>query len=137
MRVIQVVQNHEKELKVRLDKWLWVARFYKTRALAKAAIENGKVHHRGKRCKPGKETRLGDEFQVRIGFDDRTIVVQLLSVVRRGTPEAQAMYAETDDSITKRHTAASMRNAGMTTGGKPSKRQRRDAIKFRITGSDA
>ncbi|MGV7563510.1 S4 domain-containing protein, partial [Mycobacterium kansasii] len=58
-RGIQVAQKQEEEEKVRLDKWLWAARFFKTRALAKAAIESGKVHHRGERCKPGKEPRVG------------------------------------------------------------------------------
>lgn len=74
----------EEDDKVRLDKWLWAARFYKTRALAKAAIESGKVHCRGERCKPGKEPRVGDEFVLRTGFDERTVVVKALSAVRRG-----------------------------------------------------
>lgn len=74
----------EEDDKVRLDKWLWAARFYKTRALAKAAIESGKVHCRGERCKPGKEPRVGDEFVLRTGFDERTVVVKALSDVRRG-----------------------------------------------------
>ena len=77
-----MAQKQEEEEKVRLDKWLWAARFYKTRALAKAAIESGKVHHRGERCKPGKEPRVGDEFQIRTGFDEKTVVVQALSSVR-------------------------------------------------------
>ena len=68
--------------KVRLDKWLWAARFYKTRSLAKEAIEGGKVHCRGERCKPGKEPKIGDEYVLRTGFDERTIVVRALSVVR-------------------------------------------------------
>lgn len=57
------------EEKIRLDKWLWAARFFKTRALAKAAIEGGKVQCRGERCKPGKEPRIGDEYVIRAGFD--------------------------------------------------------------------
>lgn len=79
-----MAQKAEDDDKVRLDKWLWAARFYKTRALAKAAIESGKVHCRGERCKPGKEPRVGDEFVLRTGFDERTVVVKALSVVRRG-----------------------------------------------------
>lgn len=113
--------------------------FFKTRALAKAAIESGKVHHRGERCKPGKEPRVGDELQIRIGFDEKTVVVQALSIVRRGAPEAQALYTETEASIAKRENAAAMRKAGatgMTTDGKPSKKQRRDLFKFRGSGSD-
>jgi ribosome-associated heat shock protein Hsp15 len=128
-----MAQKSEEDDKVRLDKWLWAARFYKTRALAKAAIESGKVHCRGERCKPGKEPRVGDELQIRVGFEERTVVVQALSIVRRGAPQAQALYAETDASITKRENAAALRKAGalsVTTDGKPSKKQRRDLFKF-------
>lgn len=127
-----MAHKHEED-KVRLDKWLWAARFYKTRALAKAAIESGKVHHRGERCKPGKEPRVGDEYAIRTGFDERTVVVQALSSVRRGAPEAQALYAETQASIAKRETAAAQRKAGalgVSTDGKPTKKQRRDLFKF-------
>lgn len=129
-----MAQQAEQDSKVRLDKWLWAARFYKTRALAKAAIESGKVHCRGERCKPGKEPRLGDEFQLRTGFDERTVVVKALSDVRRGAPEAQQLYAETEDSIARREQAAALRKAGalgVTTDGKPSKKQRRQLFSFR------
>ena len=134
-----MAQKQEEQEKVRLDKWLWAARFYKSLALAKAAIESGKVHHRGERCKPGKEPRVGDEFQIRTGFDEKTIVVQALSIVRRGAPEAQALYAETEASIAKRENAAAMRKAGasgLTTDGKPSKKQRRELFKFPGSGNE-
>ncbi|WP_248805262.1 RNA-binding S4 domain-containing protein [Pseudomonas sp. MWU13-2100] len=134
-----MAQKAEEDDKVRLDKWLWAARFYKTRALAKAAIESGKVHCRGERCKPGKEPRVGDEIQIRNGFDERTVVVQALSLVRRGAPEAQTLYAETEQSLAKREAAAAQRKAGalgLTTDGKPSKKQRRDLFKFRGSGAD-
>ncbi|MBF7142246.1 MULTISPECIES: S4 domain-containing protein [Pseudomonas] len=132
-----MAQQAEQDNKVRLDKWLWAARFYKTRALAKAAIESGKVHCRGERCKPGKEPRLGDEFQLRTGFDERTVVVKALSDVRRGAPEAQQLYAETEDSVARREQAAALRKAGalgVTTDGKPSKKQRRQLFSFRSEG---
>lgn len=106
--------------------------------MAKAAIESGKVHCRGERCKPGKEPRIGDEFEIRAGFDEKTVVVQALSIVRRGAPEAQTLYAETEASIAKREAAAAMRKAGalgVTTDGKPSKKQRRDLFKFRGNSS--
>jgi ribosome-associated heat shock protein Hsp15 len=134
-----MAQKPEEDDKVRLDKWLWAARFFKTRALAKAAIESGKVHWRGERCKPGKEPRIGDEFLIRAGFDERTVVVQALSTVRRGAPEAQALYAETAESIAKRENAAAMRKAGglgVMTEGRPTKKQRRQLHQFRDTGSD-
>ena len=129
-----MTQKSEEDDKVRLDKWLWAARFFKTRALAKAAIESGKVHCRGERCKPGKEPRIGDEFQIRAGFDERTVVVQALSIVRRGAPEAQLLYSETPESLAKREQAAEMRKAGslgVTTDGKPTKKQRRQLFHFR------
>ena len=129
-----MAQKPEEDDKVRLDKWLWAARFFKTRALAKAAIESGKVHCRGERCKPGKEPRVGDEFQIRMGFDERTVVVEALSVVRRGAPEAQTLYRETPESITRREHAAAQRKAGylgVTTEGRPTKKQRRQIFDFR------
>ncbi|MGV8916723.1 MAG: RNA-binding S4 domain-containing protein [Pseudomonas sp.] len=134
-----MAQKPEEDDKVRLDKWLWAARFFKTRSLAKAAIESGKVHWRGERCKPGKEPHVGDEFQIRAGFDERTVVVKALSAVRRGAPEAQALYAETEESIAKRENAAAMRKAGgmgVMTDGKPTKKQRRQLHQFHGSGSD-
>jgi ribosome-associated heat shock protein Hsp15 len=118
----------------REDKWLWAARFYKTRALAKAAIEGGKVHCRGERCKPSKEPRVGDEYLIRNGFDERTVTVLALSGVRRGAPEAQLLYAETAESIERREQAAAQRKAGalgVQTDGRPSKKQRRQLHQFR------
>jgi len=128
-----MTQKSDEDDKVRLDKWLWAARFFKTRALAKAAIESGKVHCRGERCKPGKEPRIGDEFQIRAGFDERTVVVTALSIVRRGAPEAQLLYSETPESLAKREQASEMRKAGslgVTTDGKPTKKQRRQLFQF-------
>ncbi|MFV0455845.1 MAG: RNA-binding S4 domain-containing protein [Pseudomonas sp.] len=120
--------------KVRLDKWLWAARFFKTRALAKAAIEGGKVHCKGERCKPGKEPKVGEELVIRAGFDERTVVIRALSAVRRGAPEAQLLYEETVESQARREKAAAMRKAGalgVETDGRPSKKQRRDLQRFR------
>jgi ribosome-associated heat shock protein Hsp15 len=119
--------------KVRLDKWLWAARFFKTRALAKAAIEGGKVHCKGERCKPSKEPKLGEELVIRAGFDERTVVIRALSAVRKGAPEAQLLYEETAESLVRRENAAAMRKAGslgVETDGKPSKKQRRALQRF-------
>lgn len=115
--------------KVRLDKWLWAARFFKTRSLAKAAIEGGKVHCQGERCKAAKEIRTGDELAIRSGYDTRTVIVRALSDVRRGAPEAQLLYEETADSVAQRERAAQLRKAGMSgvqTDGRPTKKQRRE-----------
>ncbi len=119
---------HNSMEKLRLDKWLWAARFYKTRALAKAAIEGGKVHCGGERCKPSKEIRTGDELTLRTGFDTRTVSVLKLSDQRRGAPEAQTLYEESSASIAAREEAAALRKAGalgMLTEGRPNKKQRR------------
>jgi len=126
--------SNETQEKVRLDKWLWAARFYKTRALAKEAIEGGKVHCRGERCKPSKEPKVGDELVLRAGYDERTIVIEQLSAVRRGAPQAQLLYRETEDSVTAREHAAALRKAGalgIQTDGRPTKKQRRQIHRFK------
>jgi len=87
---------------VRLDKWLWAARLYKTRAIAKQAVESGKVHCAGQRVKPGRDVTIGMHLQVRQGWDDRELVVLGLSEHRRGAPEALLLYEETTESIEKR-----------------------------------
>lgn len=120
--------------KVRLDKWLWAARFYKTRALAKEAIEGGKLHCRGERCKPSKEVKVGDELVLRAGYDERIVVIEQLSAVRRGAPQAQLLYRETDESISAREKAAQLRKAGalgIQTDGRPTKKQRRQIHRFK------
>ncbi len=120
--------------KVRLDKWLWAARFFKTRALAKEAIEGGKVHCRGERCKPSKEPKVGDELVIRAGYDERTLVIEQLSAVRRGAPQAQLLYRETEESLSAREKAAELRKAGaigIQTDGRPTKKQRRQIHRFK------
>jgi len=87
---------------VRLDKWLWAARIYKTRAIAKQAIEGGKVHSGGDRLKPGREVTLDMFITVRQGWDERTLLVTGLSETRRGASEAALLYQETAESIARR-----------------------------------
>jgi ribosome-associated heat shock protein Hsp15 len=124
--------------KLRLDKWLWAARFFKTRSLAKAAIEGGKVRLDGQRVKVSKEISVGDTLQVRQGWDEKVVVVQALSDQRRGAPEAQALYRETEESLDKREAEAAARKAA---GGmierpahRPTKKQRRQIHRFRDPG---
>lgn len=121
--------------KVRLDKWLWAARFFKTRSLAKAAIESGKVHLDGQRVKVSKEIAVGATLQIRQGLDEKVIVVTQLSEQRRGAPEAQLLYAETAASLAKREEQALARKAA---GGmldhpaqRPTKLQRRQLHRFK------
>lgn len=112
----------------RLDKWLWAARFFKTRNLAKQAIAGGKVHCIGERCKPSKNVHIGEELTLRIGYDERVIIVKALAEIRRNATEAQKLYTETADSITRREQACINRKLGMQgiqTDGRPTKKQRR------------
>jgi ribosome-associated heat shock protein Hsp15 len=121
--------------KVRLDKWLWAARFFKTRGLAKAAIEGGKVQCQGDRCKPSKEPKVGDQLQIRQGMEQRTVVILNLIGQRRGAAEAQLLYEETADSIRQREEAAAKRKAMgpglLISEHRPTKKQRRQIHQFR------
>ena len=121
-------------VKLRLDKWLWAARFYKTRSLAKQAIEGGKVQCDGTRAKPSKEIEVGVEVRLRQGLDERTVVVSALSEQRRGAPEAQLLYTETAESIKQRETLSEQRKSQphlMTNNTKPNKRDRRLIHRFK------
>ena len=119
---------------VRLDKWLWVARFFKTRALAKKAIEGGKVHYDGARVKTSKNVELGALIRVPQGWDIFEVEVTALSDQRRGAPEARKLYAETEDSAKRRAKEAEARrltNEAMQHPLKrPDKKQRRDIQRF-------
>lgn len=120
--------------KVRLDKWLWAARFFKTRAKAKEAIDGGKVQIDGNRGRPSKELNLGEVVQLRQGWDEKTVVVKTLSDVRRGAPEAALLYEETAASIEKRLQIAEQRKAAghhVSSDGRPSKKDRRQIHKFK------
>jgi ribosome-associated heat shock protein Hsp15 len=121
--------------KVRLDKWLWAARFFKTRSLAKAAIEGGKVHLGGQRVKVSKEISVGDTLQIRQGWDEKVVLVISLSDQRRGAPEALLLYEETADSSAKREAEAEARKAagGMIDrpANRPTKKQRRQIHRFK------
>ncbi len=118
---------------VRLDKWLWAARFFKTRSIAKNAIEGGKVHLNGVRGKAAKDVRIGDTVKLRQGWDEKTVEVVALSDQRRGAPEAQQLYRETEDSIARREQIGEQRRALNQTQdpGRPTKKQRRDIHRFK------
>lgn len=94
---------------VRLDKWLWAARLFKTRAIAKQAVESGKVQSAGSKLKPGREVSLGMELIVRQGWDERTLLVTGLSEQRRSAPEAASLFHETAESLEKRTKLAEQR----------------------------
>ncbi|MDD2833761.1 MAG: RNA-binding S4 domain-containing protein [Methylotenera sp.] len=124
----------EIDSKYRLDKWLWAARFFKTRSLATTAIETGKVHVDGDRVKPAKEVRIGQVVHIRTRDFEIEVSVQALSNIRRGAPDAALLYTETSASIAKRENAkltgeheVAKRDRGL---GRPTKRQMRDIKKF-------
>lgn len=125
---------------VRLDKWLWAARFFKTRGLAKKAIEGGKVHYNGTRAKTSKTVELGALIRVPQGWDTLEVEVVALSDQRRGAPEARALYRETEESVARREREAEARrltNQAMQHPLKrPDKKQRRDIRRFKESGED-
>ncbi|AAU38871.1 ribosome-associated heat shock protein Hsp15 [Basfia succiniciproducens] len=120
----------------RLDKWLWAARFYKTRTIAKEMIDGGKVHYNGQRTKPNKTVEIGATIKLRQGNDEKEIKVTALSTQRRGAPQAQLLYAETEQSIENREKNALARkmNAMPHPDHRPNKKERRDLIKFKNQG---
>ena len=126
--------NDNSGTKIRVDKWLWAARFFKTRSLAKTAIEGGKVQLDGQRVKVSKEVNVGDRLTIRQGWDEKEVVVLKLSEQRRGAPEAQLLYQETAESIERRERAAAARRAAGTMvrpDHRPDKQQRRQLSRLR------
>lgn len=122
------------ENKVRLDKWLWAARFYKTRAKAKEAIDGGKVHIDGTKGKASKDLQVGAEIRLRQGWDEKTVMVKALSDQRRNASIAETLYEETPESIEQRLLQAAQRkSAGQQAVSKerPSKRNRRLIHQFK------
>ncbi|MCU0928490.1 MAG: RNA-binding S4 domain-containing protein [Burkholderiaceae bacterium] len=122
--------------RVRLDKWLWAARFYKTRSLAVEEIGKGRVQVNGQPAKAARELRPGDRVALRQGLLQREVVVRALSAVRGPAPLAQALYEETPQSIAARERAAEQRRQGVEPAlglahGRPTKRERRELERAR------
>ncbi|MFY9477130.1 MAG: RNA-binding S4 domain-containing protein [Aquabacterium sp.] len=120
--------------RVRLDKWLWAARFYKTRSLAAEDIDKGRIQVNEQVAKASRELRPGDRVDMRqAGGLVRTVVVQALSAIRGPAPQAQLLYTETPDSIQRRQQYAEQRRQGVEPAdtiqqGRPTKRDRRDLV---------
>ncbi|MGG6178873.1 ribosome-associated heat shock protein Hsp15 [Pantoea allii] len=125
---------------VRLDKWLWAARFYKTRSIAREMIEGGKVHYNGQRSKPSKLVERDAELTLRQGNEERTVVIADISEQRRSASEAQLLYRETEASIEKREKVALARKMNALTmphpDRRPDKKERRDLMKFKLSGDE-
>lgn len=114
---------------VRLDKWLWAARFFKTRSLCKDAIDGGKVSYNGSKGKASRNVEVGALIGLRLGWDEKTIEIKTISGQRRGAPEAQLLYEETSESIEKREKKALEHKSfggRIMSDHKPNKKERRD-----------
>jgi ribosome-associated heat shock protein Hsp15 len=126
--------QNEDDDKIRLDKWLWAARFYKTRNLAKQAIDGGKVHCDGQRIKPSKEAVVGLTITIRQEWDEKIVIIKALADQRRGAPEAALLYEETEESKLEREKRAAERKAGLgsfiASDHRPNKKERRQIHKF-------
>jgi len=118
---------------VRIDKWLWAARFFKTRSIAKSAIEGGKVHFDRERVKVSKEVRVGMELTIQQGFEKKTVIIKAISNMRGPAPIAQQLYEETEVSLAKRELLASQRKLHNLArpDHRPSKKDRRQISRFK------
>ena len=128
-------KNPDESKSIRLDKWLWAARFYKTRSIARDAVQSGKVQYNGQRSKPGKIVELGATIKVPQGYDFKDVLVVQLKEQRLGAPLAQLMYKETQASETLRASNAEARKLSIFHSPKPDhrpdKKQRRQIIQFK------
>lgn len=119
---------------VRIDKWLWAARFFKTRSMATDAVDGGKVRLNGERVKPARNVKPGDTLEIDNGSTEWEVVVQALADKRGSAAVAQTLYAETEKSIAERQRKAEQRKLfrepGESIKGRPTKRDRRQLDKF-------
>jgi ribosome-associated heat shock protein Hsp15 len=119
----------------RLDKWLWAARFYRTRTIAKQMIDGGKVFYNGQRTKSGKAVAIGDIIKIRQGFEEKEIAIIALADKRRDAAFAQTLYKESENSIATREKNALARKQGIllspASDTKPDKKQRRKLREFK------
>jgi ribosome-associated heat shock protein Hsp15 len=128
-------QTDREAQNVRVDKWLWAARFFKTRALAIQGVESGKVLLNGERVKPAKNVNVGDTLTIRRGPYISTVIVKALSLRRGPAVEAQNLFEETPESITARQEVAERLSQEPSHGfaeGRPTKKDRRDLDRFRF-----
>jgi ribosome-associated heat shock protein Hsp15 len=128
------VERQPPDDKVRLDKWLWAARFFKTRSLAAEAIQGGKVHVNGARVKPAHGVKLGETLSIRRGPDEYVVVVKGLARLRGPASQAVLLYEETTESMQRREALAAERKAQTALmphpPRRPSKKERRQIVRF-------
>ncbi len=124
----------DRESRLRLDKWLWTARFFKTRSLAATAVDGGKVRLNAQQVKPAKEVRLGDTLEISSGDLHWTVVVEGINEQRRPAPEARLLYAETPESLAKRQRVLELKKLAPAPGanlrGRPTKKAGRQIRRF-------
>jgi len=129
---------HDHDESIRVDKWLWAARFFKTRSLAADAVAGGKIEINGARAKPSRVVRIDDRLNVRRGPYEWTIIVTGSSRLRGPAMQAQTLYQETAESVSKREARAAQmklfRPAEFNASGRPSKKDRREIGKFTKRG---
>lgn len=129
-----IAQNNDTE-SVRLDKWLWAARFCKTRSIAREWIQAGKVHYNQQRAKPSKIVELGAEIKIPTGYDEKVVIVNAILDRRQSAQIAQTLYQETDASIAQREKNQQARQLSAfhspRPDSRPDKKQRRQIIKFK------
>lgn len=127
--------QYKAALRVRLDKWLWAARFYKTRSLARDQIDGGKVHYNGQRTKPGKAVDVGALVRFWQGQDEREVRVLEVSEQRKSAPLAQQLYEETEASLKKRAENSEARRFNSqfapSPERRPDKQERRQLIRVK------
>jgi ribosome-associated heat shock protein Hsp15 len=117
------------DARVRIDKWLWAARFFKTRSLATEAVQGGRVQVEGQRVKPARDVRIGEILEITIGQEARTVIVRALADKRGPASVAALLYDETPESVARRERRSELRRLAPPPGadlhGRPSKRDRR------------
>ncbi|MBB1295417.1 MAG: ribosome-associated heat shock protein Hsp15 [Pseudoalteromonas rhizosphaerae] len=127
--------SKDETISIRLDKWLWAARFYKTRAIARDMVQGGKVHYNGQRTKPSKVVELDAVIKLAQGVDEKVITVLKLLDKRLSAPIAQTLYQESDASIEKREANSIARKNNSFFAPhpdrKPDKKQRRELLKMK------
>ncbi len=136
MKADKQTMNAQKDsIEVRLDKWLWAARFFKTRAIARDAVQSGKVQYNGQRSKPGKQVEIGAVIRIPAGYDIKEVTVLQLSEQRKNATLAQSLYQESTQSIETREKNAQARKLSSfhspRPDSRPDKKQRRQIIQFK------
>jgi len=135
------MSDNKSDKKIRLDKWLWAARFYKTRSIARDMINGGKVHYNGQRAKASKVVELHAILTIRQGDFTKKVSIEELSDHRRGAPIAITLYKETNESIKKRDEYSILRKLSLQNAPhpdkKPNKKQRRELIQAKVQRNNA